>query len=266
MKYLLLLFTLSSVANITLFAQTPIVDVPSQMLLGFHSNGFQYAVDENYKYCNKAISYTLFSLTGKISTVNGSDAEVYNPNCSDAYSVTLKAPKNIPEECIAIGGLSWDAQPRKISELSTSLKSFKEVTAQILLKEKMINSKILINKIFQVDIDGNGKDEVIVVSDNYPLIIPTIPKEGMYSIIFIRSMNESGEVETIFLEKEIHSKVGEEDTQPPVLYSLLGILDLDNDGKYEFITNAAYYEGNSIIVYKLVGNKLKVVLSTGCGA
>ncbi|MFH0895017.1 MAG: hypothetical protein V2A54_11340 [Bacteroidota bacterium] len=266
MKKILLILALLGASKAFVYSQNPIVEMSGKMLLGFYTTEYQYAAVDNFTLCDKAISYTLFSLTKKVTMVNGKGAEIYSVYCSDAFSVKMDAPSNMPEPCIAIGDLSWNAQPREIVELSTATGTYTDATSAILKKEGISNPVVKVKKAFRVDMDGNGKNEVIVVSDNYPEILPSHAEAGHYAVIYLRNVKEDNTVENIFIEKEIYQKNQDPEAQPPQRFELLGILDVDHDGKFEIIVCASYYEGNSYIVYKFDGKKFNAVLATGCGA
>lgn len=121
--------------------------------------------------------------------------------------------------------------------------------------------------ILQIDLEGDGEDEVLINATNYfdqhdeaPM---HAPKRGSYSIVMLRRV-AAGKVQTQLVAGELYSKA--DASNAPNIYKIAAVLDLNGDGKLEVIVNSFYYEGGETTVYGCDPDKLEAVLSVECGA
>ena len=56
-----------------------------------------------------------------------------------------------------------------------------------------------------------------------------------------------------------------DEIQPPNVYEIPAVLDLNGDGKLEVIVDSQYYEGSATTIYDCSGGKCEAALSVGCG-
>jgi hypothetical protein len=126
--------------------------------------------------------------------------------------------------------------------------------------------KIEINTIIRCDLDGDGKEEVLIeashqgMSDEYSF---DAKKTGSMSCTILRHIkNGKAVTEPIFF---FHSPAGPE--QEPIQNThLKAIADLNGDGNLEVVISANYYEGQSAQVFNLVKGQFKLLVENGAGA
>jgi hypothetical protein len=166
---------------------------------------------------------------------------------------------------IAIGNdAPWNAMPRVPKPIDLNDAVYKKAVADTVRTKGIINPKIKLTKAFRVDLEGDGKEEVIIEATNYSDFLTPHARKGTYSFILLRKII-SGKVQNIIVSGDFYKRNVE--GAAPSKYELSAIADLNGDGKMELIIYGAYYEGHWVETHEMKGNKpLRVkVLDTGCG-
>jgi hypothetical protein len=132
-----------------------------------------------------------------------------------------------------------------------------------LLAERGLNvPDPVIKQLLRVDLEGDGVNEVIVVTEDVPPDL--LGEPGDYSIAFMRK-TVGGDIQTTILGESVY--VSEE--QPPLLYafSVGAVADLSGDGKMEIVLSSVYYEGEGVEVWEYVSDEQGPVpqVGQGCG-
>jgi hypothetical protein len=166
-------------------------------------------------------------------------------------------------EIVGVCG-NWNALPRVPTLQSTSQKVYQDVIRALLNRKGFPGSPVKIIQILRVDLEGDGQDEVLITASTIKTD-PLMPghKQGDYSLVLLRKIVK-GQVKEILLTSELHKK--SEDFSAPMVFEVVGVLDLDGDGVMEIVTRERYYEGMSLCVYAVKGAEGKMVLSGGWGA
>jgi hypothetical protein len=117
-----------------------------------------------------------------------------------------------------------------------------------------------LKQIFQVDLEGDGVNEVLVVAED--VTEGLIAQDGDYSIVFMRQTVQ-GDVRTSILgESVVVTAEG-----PFVLsYSVSALADLNGDAVMEIVLTSAYYEGIGVEVWESTAEGPLMRISSGCGA
>jgi hypothetical protein len=210
--------------------------------------------------------YHLYTLTGEAGDSAGGKPTKGEDACADTLYVTL-AP--YPSGCgslVAVAG-PWNAMPRKLKVGSTQAQVYREAAAAILTRQGIVNPKVNLTQVIQVDLDGDGVDEVLVSATNYARFNPgggltPDARAGDYSLVFLREVVE-GKVVTKIIAGEFYPRA--KTFNAPSEYRIIGVLDLNGDGSLEIVLSGRYYEGDWVEAYRVQGTKISKLFNMGCG-
>jgi len=158
---------------------------------------------------------------------------------------------------------NWEILPRAAQSVSLTDPGYKKAVADVLRLRGLPKSPVKIKQAVQVDLDNDGKMEVLLVAHHYAEDALKNAKTGNYSFLIIRktvgTKTQNIFVSGSFYRKQTDYYVGES--------SLSGIADLNGDGKMEFIVDVSGYEENWTKVFEMkAGKPVEIkVLSYYCG-
>lgn len=162
------------------------------------------------------------------------------------YGVAISAP--------------WALQPYLFEEVEDD-GTYAVFAAQLLESRGLEVDQPVVKQLLRTDLEGDGIHEVLVVVED--VTAGFIMEEGDYSLAFMRKVVD-GEVRTLVLGETI---VQSEAERFGAAHYFGAVADLNDDGKMEIITNAAYFEGFGVSVWEYVDDDLGAlqVLQMGCG-
>jgi len=212
--------------------------------------------------------YRLYTLAGKVGTSVGRKPTKGKKDgpCADTLYVSLTPITKDIESLVAVGG-PWNAMPRPIKITSMEQQIYKEAAAEILKSQGIENPQVILTQVLQVDLDGDGVEEVLVSSTNYKRyeprgrLTPNI-RAGDYSVVFLRKVVQ-GKVVTSIIKGEYYPQAKE--FYVPTEHKVIGVLDLNGDGIMEIVLSHQHYEGEWIAVYRVEGTKITLLFGMGCG-
>jgi hypothetical protein len=213
-------------------------------------------------------SYRLYTLTGEVgSSGGGKPAKGEEGPCSDTLYVTLTSFPAGRGSLVAVAG-SWDAMPRKPKIANPQAQVYREAAAEILRSQGIANPKVNLTQVLQVDLDGDGVDEVLVSANNYERFKPEggltpNARSGDYSLVFLRKVVQ-GKVVTKIITGEYYPQAKK--FSAPSEHRVIGVLDLNGDGSLEIVLSGRYYEGDWVEAYRVHGTQIIKLFSMGCGA
>jgi hypothetical protein len=126
---------------------------------------------------------------------------------------------------------------------------------------------VQISQAYKIDLDGDGKDEVVIAANHYARGLHELSgvgnatSPGDYSLVFVRKIVD-GKAQNIFIVKAVWLKG--DDGGLPRGNHISAIADLNGDGVMEIIGYDAYHEGSSSYVTELKRNKAVAVLACAC--
>jgi len=213
-------------------------------------------------------NYRLYTLTGEVgNSVGGKPAKGEEGPCSDTLYVTLTPFPAGRGSLVAVAG-TWNAMPRKLKIASPEAQAYKDAAAEILRSQGIDNPKVNLTQVIQVDLDGDGVEEVLVSATNYQRFKPEggltpDARAGDYSLVFLRKVVQ-GQVVTRIITGEYYPKAKK--FNAPAEHRIIGVLDLNGDGIMEIVLSGRYYEGEWVDAYRVDGAKITKLFSMGCGA
>jgi hypothetical protein len=117
-----------------------------------------------------------------------------------------------------------------------------------------------LRQILQVDLEGDGVNEVIVVAED--VTEGLFAEDGDYSIVFKRQTAQ-GDVRTSILGESVIVTASD----PFVTsYSIGALADLNGDAVMEIVITGAYYEGIGVEAWESTAEGPVMRISSGCGA
>lgn len=240
----------------------PIVEADTGYLFGGSADGKWIKAEKVAKSMKGRTAFRVFGLTQEVGKATGgkpkfADAEV----CSDMLKVSLPSTK---EGVIALSA-PWNALPRKPQVADPTERVYVDAVRDFLESRRMSDPQVKITRILRVDLDGDGEEEVLINATNYFTEDGDVPMDtaapGSYSIVLLRRV-VAGKVQTELIAGEFYVK---DESSASNLYEILGVLDLNGDGKLEVIVHSHYYEGSETTIYDCSGGKCETALSVGCG-
>ena len=183
---------------------------------------------------------------------------VYEPIC-DQYFVTV-APDPINQSAVGVSG-NWDVLPRTPMKLSTDLEVYLKAITGWQIEQAPSMPIPLIDKIWKVDLEGNGTDEVFINGTRYAEKTGHNVGPRDYSVVLMRTVIGS-EVETVELVGDYYTE--EIANHFPLTYNLEFIGDLNGDGKMEVVVGVSRWEGTGVMIFEINGAEAKLVLSAMC--
>jgi len=163
--------------------------------------------------------------------------------------------------------IDWKPFPRKVSMLSPENATYQKAVADYLRGKGMKNPQVKIVKIWRVDADNDGRDEVFIEAGYFQArsaeakdLKRDLNRFGDYSVILMRKIQQ-GEVVTTSL-REGSFVVREKGVQnakdaPFYRYELVNVIDIDGDGKMEVLIYEYDSEMLSCILYEWQKGELK---------
>jgi hypothetical protein len=212
-------------------------------------------------------SYRLYTLTGEAGNSMGGKPAKGEDACVDTLYVTLAPFPAGRGSLVAVAG-PWNAMPRRPKIASPEAQAYKDAAAEILRSKGLDNPKVNLTQVIQVDLDGDGVEEVLVSATNYAKpgsgagLTPNA-RAGDYSLVFLRRVVQ-GQVVTKIITGEYYPKAKK--FTGPAEHRIIGVLDLNGDGSLEIVLSGRYYEGEWVEAYRVHGAKIIKLFNMGCGA
>ena len=253
--------TLSSTAK---SADLPtFVDLPSGLIIGAHAGGKWLSSEQAGKALEPARKYRLFTLTGKTGDAVGGQAAPNADVCPDVWEQTMQPTTEKSAIALAV---PWNPMPRTAKASDKTQEIYVKAAHDFLVGKGIAKPVVKITQLLRIDLDGDGKDEVLLSATNYPGEpgeSPPSAAAGNYSFVLLRHLVD-GKAQTKLIDGEFYPKASV--SQTPYRHEVSGLLDLDGDGRLEVILYSAYYEGATVTVWHFGAGKLHKVLEIGCGA
>ena len=180
-----------------------------------------------------------------------------------------------------------DAMPRTAQILPNDNATYKKIVAEYLAGRGLSGAKPNIVQLLRVDLDGDGKDEVLIAAQNIvsederfsfapdrplltPMMSPTgvpLRKAGQYSVVLLRRV-VGGRAKNIALAEFISKKnaPAPEDADPFTdsawVHKIAAVADLNGDGVMEIVTAEVFLRGHWHRVYETKGASPRTVLES----
>jgi peptidoglycan hydrolase-like protein with peptidoglycan-binding domain len=202
--------------------------------------------------------YQLYGLTGSLGSAVGSRPQ--SPILAVCPIYWLKVHPAADIARVGVAG-NWNAQPRPVQELSTTVPTYRQAVAALLRSQGIDQPDVRLVKVVRTDLEGDGVDEVLIAATRHAQGWTAV-KAGDYSLVVLRKVVHNS-VQTIpiacvfYTQDRPFGEIAE--------HALLGILDLNGDGTMEIVVDSAHFESSSTTVSEVIGNQVHTVLNMACG-
>lgn len=169
------------------------------------------------------------------------------------------------DDGIAVGSAGkWNIVPRIPQEIALGNATYKTIVANYLKSKGIVKPVVNITQAYRVDLEGDGRDEVLITATRYKDGLSSHASVGDYSVILLRKTVGKSVVTYELAGEYIKKKV---EFGAPMEFNISAVADLNGDGKMEIATYGAYYEGEAAGAYEMIGGKPVEIkaLSIGCG-
>jgi hypothetical protein len=206
--------------------------------------------------------YRLYGLKGFIGEATGAKPDPPGPEdepCADMRTVQIDPAPN-KDASLAISG-QWNALPRPVQILSNSIGTYRDALRRVLAQNGIQSSGAAPDQTLRADLDGDGTMEILIAASKHAGGDGTPAKAGDFSVVLLQKI-VNGAVQSIPVLSQYHQS--ERDTTPVEQYRIIGVLDVDGDGKMEIAVHGHYHEGDWTTIYSVAGDKVQEVATCGC--
>jgi hypothetical protein len=180
------------------------------------------------------------------------------PSCQ-GYTITTEIDVNEVGMVSVLDG--WTITKRPTTEISADDPFYRQVVLDWLTSEGVNAPEIQSLRIFRVDLEGDGTDEVFISATHLDES-QHMTRAGDYSIVLMRKVVGNDAV-TNALVGDVYNSQAPELTYPRT-YSLANFIDLNQDGIAEVIVEIQQWEGFGAIVYQIDGDDVIQTLRAEC--
>jgi len=211
------------------------------------------------QYIGNDMNYDFFNPNDSIQ-LRGSVLE-FSPICRNHY-MPSSASLQGPMVGVASG---WVEEKRATRDLAPDDPAYIQLVTEWFQSQGNSPTEIHITRILQVDIEGDGVDEVLLSASYFKeKSFSFYTQTGDYSIVLMRKVI-GNRVLTIPLVGEYYvTSVPELEISYPNTYTLAEALDLNRDGTLEVIVDVRRWEGWGAIVYRVDGQNVREVMRAIC--
>lgn len=248
----------------------PIVEMRVAGLLGGVENGKFLDAKTTAEKLAAEQRYTIFPPGGKTESlllkkpINEADV------CDGFFGIDyegIESDARYKNLGVALGaGFGWKPQPRAVKRIALDNAAYVKIMNDFLRTKRIRTPLAKLNRAFSVDLDGDGRDEIVLAATRVDRYFQPRPKRktyDAYSVVLIRK-SVGGKMRNIVVDGSFDPQT--DAIYDGYVYDISSFVDLNGDGRMEIIEYGEYYEGSGISVFQLVGNKAVSVdvLGAGC--
>ena len=168
-------------------------------------------------------------------------------------------PGDVTREALALAEPTY---PRLATRVSNDSTVYTTAVRRYLASKGLNNASVVLKRVIRVDLNGNGREEVLIEAISRAEADETFGEPRDYSAVLLRYVDSKGRVQTVNYGLSIVRV--EHDLFET--HKLGGIADLDGDGLYEVVISSRYYEGNSGEVRRFEKDTTRILCGWGVGA
>jgi hypothetical protein len=168
-------------------------------------------------------------------------------------------------EPIAVTGVA-DPRPRSVRQIDPNQPELTAAASQALSQVGVNAPNPTVVQAVQADLDGDGSDEIVAVTERLANGEQLLAADGDYSVMFVGRLVDGPEEQVRVVAQSVF--VDAPNATPAIdAWRVAALADLNGDGRMEIVADSRYYEGRSMHAFEL-GSDLATteVLTSGCGA
>ena len=244
-------------------APAPLEHLGSRGLLGGAAGGAWVPGARVARAAERA-TYRLYSLAGPVGEAKATGLRGGDGPCSDLQLVALPDPT--PASATVALAAPWNAVPRPVRAEPTSSKVYLEAARQLLEEKGTRGARPSIQQLLRADLDGDGKDEVLMVAANLGKADGGATGRREHPFVALRRLVGDAVRTDVIAGSFTH---GGEDASAACEYVVAGILDANGDGRMELLLEerCPAQDAFSVQLYELLpgGPRRVDAVQCGCG-
>ena len=206
------------------------------------------------QYMFNETDYDFVNPKGSIQ-IRGSALE-FDPTCGNHF---MPSSVVLPEPMVGVAR-GWITEKRGTTDLSTDDPAYIQAVTEWFQSQGNSPAEIHITRILQVDMEGDGVNEILLSASYFTEKFAFLTETGDYSIVLMRKVT-GNTVVTVPLVKEYYVSTDPElEMSYPNTYTLAEAVDLNGDGTLEVVVDVRRWEGWGAIVYRVDGQNVREVL------
>lgn len=165
---------------------------------------------------------------------------------------------------IAVWGVP-NPRPREAVVLDPAAHVYRETAGEVLAEHGIDDRDADVAEVLRVDLEGDGRDEVVVVAERIADSAGLFAGAGDYSFVLLRRVVDETAVTTVVARSVPDLTPG---TTPFIeSHRISAIADLNGDGRMELVLEVRQYEGIGVTVHELQPDgTTPAVIASACGA
>jgi hypothetical protein len=209
-------------------------------------------------YANSETSYDFFSPSASVQA--GGGPVEFSPVCRNSF---MRSSTGMPDQMVGVAR-GWISEKRVTRELSTDDPAYLQALGDWFQSQGDAPMAIHLTRLLQVDLEGDGTDEVLMSAAYFKDGSGHMTETGDYSVVLMRRL-VGDQVRTIPLVKDYYvSSVPAVELSYPNIYTLVDAVDLNQDGTLEVVVGVSRWEGGGAIVYRIDGQNVREVVRSVC--
>ena len=184
----------------------------------------------------------------------------YDPVCRNHL---MQSSVVLPEPMVGIVS-GWLPERRATEVLATDDMSYIQAVNEWFQSQGNTPAEIRITRILQVDIEGDGVNEVLLSATYFKEKLAVLTETGDYSVVLMRKVIGNQVVTVPLVQDYYIASVPQFEVSYPNTYTLAEAVDLNGDGTLEVIVDVRRWEGWGAIVYRVDGQNVREVMKTIC--
>ena len=228
------------------------------LLLGGVSSDVWLAPEVSVSRFSGEATYSLHSMEYKDKYFLWGKSPEFSPVCQ-TYSIGTDA--SLEENGFVATLDGWAVTKREVTELSAGMEVYQRAVIDWLKAEGVDSPPIDSLRIFRVDLEGDGTDEVFIQATHLDESQHTT-RLGDYSILLMRKAVGNDVLTTQIVGDVYHSR--EPEITYPRTYSIANFIDLNQDGVLEVVVELRGWEQFGAIVFQIDDGDVIQTLRAEC--